>query len=168
MRSFAGAVLGAGIVAVAFLLVQGQPGLAQQPPSYADISQNDFERIDSIVRKIFKPLTKGDIEGFKKVFSRHCSPALQCTDAIAGTMKLKEDALGRTRAVKYVRHDSISNVTDYYVFYYADLRETTLSCWQFDFYKTKGEWNILGYRTEGQSPVEFFKLSELQYNSLKK
>ncbi len=142
--------------------------MAQQPASYVDISQSDFEKIDGIVRKLFEPLKKGDVKEFKKLFLKHCSPALQNVDALSGAVEYDQNTFGNTRDVKYVRHESITNVTDYYLFYYADLRETSVAPWEFKFYRTKEEWKIAGFRTDPQSPVDFFKFSALQYKSFTK
>jgi hypothetical protein len=168
MRSFAAAVIGGGLVAVLVLLVCGQPGLAQQPARYVDISQDDFKAIDSIVRKILEPLKKGGFEEFKKLFRKHGIPDLEGLGEFAEVLKKGIEAVGNTRDIKYVRHESVKNVTDYYVFYYADQRETDIFPWSFTFYKVKGEWKVIAYRFDMQSPVEFFRFGELQYNSFTK
>lgn len=165
MRHLLSALAGGAIVVCAFLLMQGQPVAAQQPPNYNDIAQSDFEKIDNMVGMLAEPLKKGDTEEFRKVFRRHCSPALQEIDAFVGAMAINQQNLGKTKEVKYVRHEAIKNITDYYVFYYADLREKTISPWELTFYRTGDEWKIVGYRTDSDSPVEFFKFSELQYES---
>jgi hypothetical protein len=150
------------------LLVCGQPGLAQQPARYVDISQDDFKAIDSIVRKILEPLKKGGFEEFKKLCEKHYVTGFEGISFFKPVMARYEQIFGKSRDIKYVRHVSIKNVTDYYVFYYADLRELSLIPWELSFYKVKGEWKINGIRTEAGSPVEFFKFCELQYKSFTK
>jgi hypothetical protein len=166
MRNIGAAVIGGLVVAFAFATLNLQHGMAQQkPPNYLDISQKDFEAIDGIVKELAAALKAGDMEKFKLIFRKHSSPALQDTDSFAAAMEANRSSFGGTSEVKYIRHSYISNVTDYYVFYYAELKEKILVPWELTFYRTGGEWKIVGYRTDSKSPVEFFKFSELEYES---
>jgi hypothetical protein len=157
--------LGGAIAVDFFLVLHGQPGLAQQPSSYVDISSSDFEKIDGIVRKILEPLKEGKIDEFEKRLTKHSAPDMEELGDFKDLLKEDNETVGKTRDIRYVRHESVKNVTDYYVFYYADMRESELFPWSFTFYKVKGEWKIIRYRFDVQSPVEFFKFGELQYDS---
>ena len=168
MRTFAAAVLGGAVVVVAFLLLNGEPGMAQQPQSYVDISQADFEAIDGVVRKFFAPLKKGDTAAFKKLFIELSVPNMPGVDALENVVVKYANTFGRHRDLKYVRHYAIKNVTDYYVFFYADMREISVMPWELTFYKVKDKWTITGFRTEAGCPVDFFKFPELQYKSFKR
>ena len=165
MKSFAAAVVGGGVVVVFFLLFCGQQGLAQQPPSFADIAQSDFEKIDGIVRKILEPLKEGNRDEFEKRISMYSTPNMKGYGDFGDLLKESSGAINKTRDIRYVRHESVKNVTDYYVFYYADLRESKLFPWSFALYRVKEEWKVLSYRFDAQSPVEFFKFGGLQYDS---
>jgi hypothetical protein len=171
MRSIIAAAVGGVVVAVVFVVLCGQQTLAQQPANYTDISQNDFKEIDDAVRKVFEPLKKGDNDGFKKLFLENSAPGIADTPGFGGLnniLTMYKDAFGESKDLKYVRHDSIENVTDYYVFFYADMRRISLVPWELAFYRVDGKWKIVGFRCEAGNPVEFFKFPELQYKSFSK
>jgi len=158
------------IAAVAGLVVVlNQRSEAQeQIIKYENISQDDFKLIDAIAQELFAPMTKGDGEAFGKAFTKHAAPGMTGSDQVQAVIKRYEDMFGKTKAAKYIRHESIERLTDYYAFYYADMREIMLVPWEISFYRVKGEWKIVNIRTESGNPVEFFRFPELQYKGFSK
>ena len=160
----------AAIAAVTGLVIAlEQRGEAQQQIiKYEDITEDDFKKIEAIAQELFEPMKKGDGEAFGKAFTKHAAPGMLGSDQVQAVIKRYEDMFGKTKEAKYIRHESVQRINDYYIFYYADMREIMLVPWEISFYRVKGDWKIVNIRTESGNPVEFFKFPELQYEGFSK